>query len=102
MSDEHGSGNAFFKSRSNVVLIAFGLIAGFFLVLEHRAHVFEWLPYLLLLACPLLHLFHGHGGHGGHGGGETPGESAEARKNKRPSDPASGSNDPGSEQHRHH
>jgi hypothetical protein len=23
----------------------------------------------LLLAWPLLHLFHGHGGHGGHGGG---------------------------------
>jgi hypothetical protein len=22
------------------------------------------LPYLLLLACPLMHLFHGHGGHG--------------------------------------
>jgi hypothetical protein len=24
-------------------------------------------PYLLLLACPLMHLMHGHGGHGGHG-----------------------------------
>lgn len=26
-------------------------------------------PYMLLLACPLTHLFmnHGHGGHGGHG-----------------------------------
>jgi hypothetical protein len=23
-------------------------------------------PYLLLLACPLMHVFHGHGGHGGH------------------------------------
>jgi hypothetical protein len=29
-----------------------------------------WLPFLLILACPLLHVFmHGkHGGHGGHGG----------------------------------
>jgi hypothetical protein len=29
------------------------------------------LPYLLLLACPLLHWFHGghRGGHGGQGGG---------------------------------
>ncbi|HEY5762631.1 MAG TPA: DUF2933 domain-containing protein, partial [Rhodocyclaceae bacterium] len=26
----------------------------------------NWL-YLLLLACPLMHLFHGHRGHGGHG-----------------------------------
>jgi hypothetical protein len=25
------------------------------------------LPYLLLLACPLMHVFM-HGGHGGHGG----------------------------------
>jgi hypothetical protein len=25
------------------------------------------LVYLLLLACPLMHLFHDHGGHGGHG-----------------------------------
>jgi hypothetical protein len=30
---------------------------------EHRAHVLGALPFLLLLACPLLHLFH-HGGHG--------------------------------------
>lgn len=35
---------------------------------EHRAHVFGFLPYLLILACPLMHLFHGgHGGHGRHG-----------------------------------
>jgi hypothetical protein len=25
------------------------------------------LPYLFLLACPLLHIFGGHGSHGGHG-----------------------------------
>ena len=31
---------------------------------EHRAHALQWLPIALLLACPLLHLFHGHGGHG--------------------------------------
>ncbi|MFX8164747.1 DUF2933 domain-containing protein, partial [Acinetobacter baumannii] len=42
----------------------------FFLFTEHRAHLFGWLPFLLLLACPLLHLFHGHGGHGGHAGHE--------------------------------
>lgn len=47
------------------VWIGFALIAGYFLITEHQAHVFGALPYLLLLACPLLHLFHGHGGHGG-------------------------------------
>jgi hypothetical protein len=52
-------------SRSNWVLLGFLAIAGFFLLTEHRAHVLGVLPFLLLLACPLLHLFH-HGGHGGH------------------------------------
>ena len=45
----------------------FVLIAAFFLITEHRAHVFQYLPFLLLSACLLMHLF-GHGGHGGHGG----------------------------------
>ncbi|OFZ95518.1 MAG: hypothetical protein A2Z64_13030 [Betaproteobacteria bacterium RIFCSPLOWO2_02_67_12] len=67
MNDAHGSGNGFFRSRSNLVLIAFLLIGGFFVVVEHRVHAIEWLPFLLLAACPLLHLFHGHGAHGGHG-----------------------------------
>ncbi|HET9491129.1 MAG TPA: DUF2933 domain-containing protein [Methylomirabilota bacterium] len=52
------------------VLLAFLAIAAFFMLTEHRAHVFGVVPYLLLLACPLLHFFmHGrHGGHGGRGG----------------------------------
>lgn len=34
------------------------------LVLDHRSHVLRILPYLLLLACPLMHLRHaGHHGH---------------------------------------
>jgi hypothetical protein len=45
------------------VFVGFALIAGYFLLTEHRAHFFSALPYLLLLACPLLHFFHGHGGH---------------------------------------
>jgi hypothetical protein len=57
-----------------LVLLGFLAIAAFFLLAEHRAHVFGVLPYLLLLACPLLHYFMhgrrgGHGGPGGHGGG---------------------------------
>ena len=56
-----------FRSRGRLVLIAFLAIAGFFLVTEHTAHVLGALPYLLLLACPLIHLFHGGHGHGGHG-----------------------------------
>lgn len=43
-------------------------VVAFFLLSEHTAHVFGVLPYLLILACPLMHLFmhHGHGGHAGH------------------------------------
>lgn len=48
------------------VFWGFVLVAGFFLVTEHRAHLFGALPYLLLLACPLMHLFHGRGGHHHH------------------------------------
>lgn len=54
-------------SRANWVLIGFIAIAAFFLLTEHRAHLLGFLPFLLLLACPLMHLFM-HGGHGGHGG----------------------------------
>ena len=71
-----GEKPGFFGSRANVVLVVFLAIAGFYLVAEHRAHLWlalPWLPWLLLLACPLLHLFM-HGGHGGHGGSGDVGE----------------------------
>ena len=55
------------KSRAVWVFAAFALIAAYLLASEHQAHVIQALPYLLLLACPLLHLFM-HGGHGSHGG----------------------------------
>jgi hypothetical protein len=67
----HQANGARARRRAPWIFIAFLLIAGFFLLVEHRAHFFQWLPFLLLLACPLLHLFHGHGGHGGHGDKEN-------------------------------
>jgi hypothetical protein len=43
----------------------FAAIAVFFLWEEHRAHILGALPWLLLLACPLIHILmhrgHGHG-----------------------------------------
>ena len=39
----------------------------------HLAHVGQAVPYLFLLACPLMHMFHGHGHHGhGHAGHKYP------------------------------
>jgi Protein of unknown function (DUF2933) len=58
------------RTPFGLVLCGFLIIAGFFLLTEHTAHVFGALPYLLLAACPLMHLFMHHG-HGGHGGGES-------------------------------
>jgi hypothetical protein len=57
------------QSIQRVCIALFLGIVAFFLLSEHTAHVFGVLPYLLILACPLMHLFmhHGHGGHGRHG-----------------------------------
>jgi len=57
--------------RSRWVFGGFALLGVLLLAFEHRMHLsgmIGWLPYLILLACPLMHLFM-HGGHG-HGGGD--------------------------------
>jgi len=60
------------RPRSNIVLLVFLGIAGFYLLTEHTAHLFGVLPYLLLLLCLLMHLLHGgHGGGHGHRGSNT-------------------------------
>jgi hypothetical protein len=48
------------------VFAGFALIAAYFFITEHRAHIVQYLPFLLVLACPLMHLLHRHGGHGAH------------------------------------
>jgi hypothetical protein len=77
--DEHSGHDSQPAPRGrNWILIAFLAIAAFFLITEHRAHLLGALPYLLLLACPLMHLFHhGHGGHGTHGSHDEHGERSE-------------------------
>ncbi|HUE91402.1 DUF2933 domain-containing protein [Pseudomonas sp.] len=44
-------------------LVVFAAVALFLLWEEHEAHLLGALPYLILLLCPLMHLFmhHGHG-----------------------------------------
>jgi hypothetical protein len=62
------------RSRTVLVLLAFLAIAAFFLITEHTAHVLGALPFLLVLLCPLLHLFlHGRhsSGHMSHGGSQN-------------------------------
>lgn len=55
----------FWRTAAGLAAITFGAVAAFFLFTEHRAHMFGVLPYLLLLACPLmmLSMHHGHNQH---------------------------------------
>lgn len=63
----NGSGDAA-PRRARWVWMGFAAVAAVFLWTEHRAHLLGALPFLLLLACPLMHFFM----HGGHGGGRHP------------------------------
>jgi len=66
-------------------LAVMGVVAGYFLVTEHLAHTLGALPYLLLAACPLMHLFmhHGHRGHV-----HPPGNGASATPPAKPREPS--------------
>lgn len=70
--------------RTTLAFLAFLAVAGFFLLTEHRAHTLGALPFLVILACPLIHLFHGHGGHG-----DASGRDSKHRMDDRDSSPDS-------------
>ena len=42
---------------------AFAAVGLYYLLTEHRAHALDYLPFVLLMACPLMHFLHGHGQH---------------------------------------
>ena len=61
--------NFWFTSNGLAALALVGAVV-YFLLTEHRAHFIYALPFLILLLCPVMHIFmhKGHGGLGGHGG----------------------------------
>lgn len=69
--------------RANIVLIGFLIVAGYYLLAEHRAHLFGILPFLLLLSCPLMHLFMHHGHRHGSDRSSGAGTSADPSSNSR-------------------
>ncbi len=76
------------RNRTKLPLVIFLAIAGYFLWTEHQAHVVEFLPWVLILACVGMHLFmHGKQGHGGgHAhdrGREPPADDADERGHSR-------------------
>lgn len=72
---EHCQRTYFGISATRLALGGFIAVAAFLLITEHAAHLYGALPFLFLLACPLMHLFHHHGHHHHHhgeSGGGTP------------------------------
>ena len=53
----------FFGSKVGLAICVLLAALGVYLLWTHTGHVFSALPYLILLACPLMHVFgHRHGG----------------------------------------
>ena len=65
MTDLNALAQSVFASRTRTALLALTAFGVASIAYDHRVHVIAALPYLLLLACPLMHLFMmlGHGGH---------------------------------------
>ena len=79
-SNQHEGLRRFFASPTNLVLLGFLGVGGFFLISEHWAHLVGTGPLLLLLLlCGGMHFFmHGaHGGHVGHHGSAGQGDRTE-------------------------
>lgn len=68
--DAAGSDPSRWRSPLGVFMLVAGAVGVYFLLTEHLTHVTQAIPYLFLLACPLMHLFHGHGRH--HHAGHDP------------------------------
>jgi hypothetical protein len=65
---------SWWRTPMGIAMIGFALVGAFYVLREHWGHAFGALPYLLLLACPIMHLFmhhgHGHSGGGPHAGSD--------------------------------
>lgn len=69
--DQQHARLSFWKTPLGIVATLIAVAASVYLYLVHKDHVLALLPYAILAACPLMHMFmhrgHGHGGHS-HGG----------------------------------
>lgn len=76
--DEHPSSRSRWRSPLGIFMLVAGAVGVYYLLTEHLTHVTQAIPYLFLLACPLMHLFHehGHGHHSHHDHGQQPKDAA--------------------------
>ena len=65
MSDSNTRGN-YWSTPHGAAVIFMIFAVSYFLWTEHRAHVIEALPWVIVRICPLMHVFM-HRGHGHHG-----------------------------------
>jgi hypothetical protein len=64
MSDDHTAISRW-RSPVGIFMLVAGGVGTYYLLTEHLTHVTQAVPYLILLACPVMHLFgHRHGSHG--------------------------------------
>lgn len=71
---ENNTNNGSIFSRQTWIIVAvIGVIGLVFLLRNHSTHVFSVIPYLILLLCPLMHIFmhKNHGKHKGDGQGHS-------------------------------
>jgi hypothetical protein len=66
--NDHTAPPSSWRSPLGIFMLIAGATGVYYLLTEHLAHVGQAVPYLFLLACPLMHMFHGHGRHHGHAG----------------------------------
>jgi hypothetical protein len=67
MDDMQSPRKPVWRTPAGAFMLVAGLVGLYYLLTEHLTHVTQAIPYLFLLACPLMHLFgHHHGGHHGH------------------------------------
>ncbi len=69
-NESQSSPVVWYRARNGRLLLLLLGMVGVYALIEHWAHALPYLPWLLILACPLMHVFmhRGHGrGHGGHG-----------------------------------
>ena len=62
--DHQGAPAPFWRSRFGIGWLVLATVAAWFLWAEHRAHLLGALPFLFVLACPLMHVFMHRGQHG--------------------------------------
>lgn len=59
------SSSSFWSSNKAIPALVLIGAASYFLLVEHREHLYQWLPFLIIALCPLMHIFM-HSGHGSH------------------------------------